>query len=376
MSALETRISDRIQFFVKRREVELPTLRERLTRLEAEWGEMCFEQDPRAWYRQRDAVRELQAQVSNIEGREEEYDYLLDIAKYIRSGPHPDRISDPPPDVKYDAPSQEVDARVPAPMQAMVQVGRTYDHGSKYAEYMHSVEKDVTVSVRHKDQMTTVCPGCGKQDLVDNASCSELICTSCALVTPYLGHTRANLTFEQDSELCHTKAFSYKKISRYEEIVSQFQATDNTDIPPHVIDRVRAELIKSRVTDFSKIRPRKVKLLLKNLDLSEYYGCHVQITKVIGGDVPPPFPPLLREKLRSMFLKTLDPFERTKHTVDKERTNGLSYPFVIYKMLEILNETKYLNYIDLLKSTQKLYFQDRFWKAICAELEWPFIRTV
>ncbi len=365
MSALETRIRDRIRFFVTRREVELPKWEKQVEVEESRLQGMVFNDNPTAWYRQRDAVKQMHKDIQNVKNRDEEYDYLMDIAK-VAIG-----IDDIVQTCDHD-----FTAQVPTTMQNVIHVSKTFEHGTRYAEYMASVEQDAAFRQAPIKKRQWICPECGSEDVYDDPTRSETSCQACGITTPYLGNDRGNITYEQDCVLDHSKQFSYKKVSRFEEIISQFQATDDKDIPSYVVDRVRNELANSRIRDVSKIMPVKVKGILKKLDLTEYYACHVQITKLLGGDVPAPFSSLLKHNMRAMFSQTTDAFEEIKHRVDKKRVNMLSYPYVIYKLLEMLGESQYLKYLQLLKSSNKLYMQDKFWKEICTELGWEFIRTV
>ena len=74
-----------------------------------------------------------------------------------------------------------------------------------------------------------------------------------------------------------------------------------------------------------------------------------------------------------MFKQTQEPFAKI---CPDNRTNFLSYSYVIRKLLELLNETQYINYFPLLKSREKLYQQDVMWKAICKDLKWDFIPSI
>ncbi len=70
-----------------------------------------------------------------------------------------------------------------------------------------------------------------------------------------------------------------------------------------------------------------------------------------------------------MFKKIQVPFTEV---CPKNRTNFLSYSYVIRKFLELLGEDEYLPYFSLLKSREKLYQQDVIWKKCCQKLSWVF----
>lgn len=376
MSTLEVRIRDKMQFFEHRKHVLLPGMKQELHKLRTDFGGLSFKQAPREWYDLRDRVDSLAKEVQDVESDREMHEYLLDIIPFVKTAYDGGAAGS-------DSDDEEADQHVPEALRQAVQVSKVVKHGTTFSRYMAQVEKVSTQAKprRKAGSHAYSCDNCGSYDVVDDTATSALICRACASVSTYLGDTRANLTYEQDCELDHTKAFSYKKISRYNEIISQFQARQNVDIPDELIGQLKAELKKLRLDRSSDITPKKIRALLKKLDMQKYYSCTIQICKELGGDIPPTMTPELEDKLRQMFLQTLDPFDKiikTRKEVVKNRQNYLSYPYAIFKLLEILGETAYMKHFsqNLLKSTEKLYVQDRIWRAICAELEWPFTRTV
>ena len=109
--------------------------------------------------------------------------------------------------------------------------------------------------------------------------------------------------------------------------------------------------------------------ILKKTELNKYYEHIFHIINKINGVPPPKLSRELEEKLRIMFKKTQEPFAKY---CPKERTNFLSYAYVIRKFLELLHQGKYIEYFPLLKSREKLYQQDMIWKNICRSLGWQF----
>ncbi len=87
----------------------------------------------------------------------------------------------------------------------------------------------------------------------------------------------------------------------------------------------------------------------------------------------PKLPAALEARLKQMFAEIQAPF--AKHC-PPNRKKFLSYGFTLYKMCELLGEDQYLPYFPLLKSSEKLYAQDKIWKNICKELQWEFIPSV
>lgn len=58
------------------------------------------------------------------------------------------------------------------------------------------------------------------------------------------------------------------------------------------------------------------------------------------------------------------------------RKNFLNYPYVIRKILELLNQKKYMDYFPLLKSNKRIRQHDKLWRKLCIEMKWKFIPTL
>lgn len=167
--------------------------------------------------------------------------------------------------------------------------------------------------------------------------------------------------------------YAYKKINHLNEWLAQFQAKETTEISPAVLDMIRAELKKERITDMSKLKPSKLKEVIKKLKLNRCYDHVAHVLNRLNGISAPVLSREVEEKLRFMFKEIQ--FAFVKHC-PKKRSNFLSYSFVLYKFCELLELDEYLPCFPLLKSREKLYMQDKIWQKICEDMRWEFIRTV
>jgi len=167
--------------------------------------------------------------------------------------------------------------------------------------------------------------------------------------------------------------YAYKKINHLNEWLAQFQAKETTEISPAVLDMIRAELRKERITDMSKLKPSKLKEVIKKLKLNRCYDHVAHVLNRLNGISAPVLSREVEEKLRFMFKEIQ--FAFVKHC-PKKRSNFLSYSFVLYKFCELLELDEYLPCFPLLKSREKLYMQDKIWQKICEDMRWEFIRTV
>jgi hypothetical protein len=167
--------------------------------------------------------------------------------------------------------------------------------------------------------------------------------------------------------------YAYKKINHLNEWLAQFQAKETTEISPAVLEMIRTELKKERITDMRTLKPSKLKEVIKKLKLNRCYDHVAHVLNRLNGISAPVLSREVEEKLRFMFKEIQ--FSFVKHC-PKKRSNFLSYSFVLYKFCELLELDEYLPCFPLLKSREKLYMQDKIWQKICEDMRWQFIRTV
>lgn len=167
--------------------------------------------------------------------------------------------------------------------------------------------------------------------------------------------------------------YAYKRINHFNEWLAQFQAKESTEIPAEVYDAIVAELKKERILDFRTLKQSKVREILKKLKYNKYYEHVPHIMNRLNGQTAPVMSREIEEKLRYMFKEIQPAFQ--KHC-PKERSNFLSYSYVLYKFCELLELDEYLASFPLLKNRDKLYVQDKIWELICKELRWQFLRSV
>jgi hypothetical protein len=118
---------------------------------------------------------------------------------------------------------------------------------------------------------------------------------------------------------------------------------------------------------------KKIKDVLKKLDLNKYYEHTPHIFHKLTHLPVPHFEPELEDQLRMMFKQIQQPF--LKHA-PPTRKNFLSYAYVLHKLMQILGRDEYLNHFPLLKSRTKLQEQDDIFKKICGDLNWKFYRSL
>jgi predicted nucleic acid-binding Zn-ribbon protein len=167
--------------------------------------------------------------------------------------------------------------------------------------------------------------------------------------------------------------YAYKKINHLNEILNQFQAKESTMIPEEVMNEVVLEIRKRRINNIADLTEKEIREILKKLGRSKYYEHAAHILSRLNGNPPPTITPEIEEKIRAMFQEIQAPFLLY---CPNDRTNFLSYSYILYKFMELLDMDEYLPYFPLLKSRDRLIAHDQIWSKICDYLHWQFIRSV
>ena len=167
--------------------------------------------------------------------------------------------------------------------------------------------------------------------------------------------------------------YAYKKINHLNEILNQFQAKESTMIPEEVMNEVVLEIRKRRINNIADLTEKEIREILKKLGRSKYYEHAAHILSRLNGNPPPTITPEIEEKIRAMFQEIQAPFLLY---CPNDRTNFLSYSYILYKFFELLDLDEYKVYFPLLKSRDRLIAHDHIWAKICEYLKWEFIRSV
>ncbi len=167
--------------------------------------------------------------------------------------------------------------------------------------------------------------------------------------------------------------YAYKKINHLNEILNQFQAKESTIIPDEVMNEVICEVKKRRIMNIAEMTEKDIREILKKINRSKYYEHATHILSRLNGNPPPTITPEIEEKIRAMFQEIQAPF--LLYCPD-DRTNFLSYSYILYKFFELLELDEYRIYFPLLKSRDRLIAHDFIWKKICDYLKWEYISSV
>lgn len=239
----------------------------------------------------------------------------------------------------------------------------------------YDINKQVYTKDKKIRQAVDYCNTC-KLEIKETKE-KDYVCTGCGVVSEKIIDGFSYKDFENYNSI--SSSFDYKRINYFTEWLNHIQAKENVNVSDKILNDIKNELLKERITDSSRITPQKIKKILKYLKEPKLYDHIPSIICTICGVKPLSMPPEVINKLKEMFTIIQEPFELLKGN----RKNFFSYPYVIYKFCELLELREYLPHFQLLKSREKLIKQDILWKRIISQLisannnsvNWKFISS-
>lgn len=235
--------------------------------------------------------------------------------------------------------------------------------------YLTLTEANYVNNIDYMNDDIEYCVDCNVEK-IHYQSEGVIVCPNCASIEKILLDSDKPSYKEPPREISY---FAYKRINHFNEWLAQFQAKESTDIPKSVYDQIRAELKKETYLKKSQLKINKVREILNKLNLNKYYEHVPHIINRLSGTPAPIITRETEDKLRMMFKEIQTPWIRY---CPNNRSNFLSYSYVLYKCLQLLEFDEYLDYFNLLKSREKLAEADKIWKLICHDLRWEFIKTI
>lgn len=201
------------------------------------------------------------------------------------------------------------------------------------------------------------CEGCKSSNVVFDAEQSSVICHDCAL-TIY----KANCSLVGNDDEISYATYTYKRINHFLEWITPFESSEIQYIPPNILQDIRSKLNGRSIDD--------IKRVLKRKEFKDFKELYVDIFCVLHKREKPMLSSTDRHVLEKMFNDIQIPFTEV---CPKNRKNFLSYPYVVYKLLQLLNLNEFIPFISLLKSKNKIMVQENIFRDICKKLNWNFL---
>jgi hypothetical protein len=306
-----------------------------------------------------DKIKELKQTTKSM--KEKKINYFLDNSKYIFE--YYENKKNISKDTKNNPKSKLIHNFFKINQEESV----LCDQKNIVQKYLNNVDDsflDFSQFIRSSD----VCMYCHKGELIILEDEGLMICNHCSKNIMYLIENEKPSYKEPPKEVTF---YAYKKINHFKEILAQFQGKETTQIKNEVIENIKLQIKKERLT-LDQLNHYKTKEILKKLGYNKYYE-HIAFIKNKLDIKSPIMSNELEDKLCNLFMEIQAPY--AKYCPDY-RVNFLNYYYVLYKLCELLKEKSYLEYIPMLKDREKLIEQDEIWKKMCSCLNWEFISTI
>lgn len=163
--------------------------------------------------------------------------------------------------------------------------------------------------------------------------------------------------------------YLYKQLNHFKDHLKRVCGTESTMIAPDVIEIIKQELHK-QYKDLSKISPEDVRRVLKKRKLTKLYNHRNRIYKMVSGNNTAHISPEQEQELSHLFEIILPVWESVK---PPGRSSFLRYEYILQKLCLLLGYDDIAKYFKLLKSKEKLVFQDNKWQEICNILGFDFM---
>lgn len=98
--------------------------------------------------------------------------------------------------------------------------------------------------------------------------------------------------------------------NHFGEYIDSFMARQTAELPPAVMEQVRRELKKQRVTDLTTLTHKRVRTIMKDLRLNKFYDFTAAILYELADKPAPHISPTVENELKTNFELIQKPFQR------------------------------------------------------------------
>jgi uncharacterized Zn finger protein (UPF0148 family) len=242
-------------------------------------------------------------------------------------------------------------------------VQKINENGNIFEDY---IKCTLNKTIKKKNALTQICPDCGIEKILQSSD-GNLVCIECGH-TDQLVVDMEKINFKDP--FYENKSTKYKRMNHFSELLNQFQAKESSEIPPNIFNSIINEIKKQKITNPLSLNKKKMRSILKKLELNKFFEHIPFIINKITGLPPPTLNRETEERLKSMFKEIQLPFELFR---PKNRKNFINYNYIFHKFFQLLEYDHFLPHFSLLKSPSKLREQDELWEKICKYLKWEFI---
>ncbi len=243
-----------------------------------------------------------------------------------------------------------------------------------YKKYLSQIDPNYVYN-KQKESKENFCDECQTLRVFDSCE-SRMVCETCGSEITIIMSTEKPSLKDPPPDI---RYYEYKRYGHFCDWLANLQGKECSDVPKDIIKTIRYEISRNRM-DINVINEEHIKKFLKKYKhkgYDHYYDHASQILYKTTGIKPIAIPPQISEDLKILFLQIQDSYDVHK---PKGRSNFSSYPYIIYKLCQLLGYTKILPKLKLLKDKDNIYKLDQVWKKICKDMGgeekgWKFIPT-
>lgn len=205
---------------------------------------------------------------------------------------------------------------------------------------------------------------CGNKMIIQSNT-SELLCINCGSIHTLIGSVFENSQFYQQ-EGCRFAHGTYDPNRHCKFWIDRIQARESTVIDDLLINKIKNCIKKDKIENLKNISIDQFRIYLKQTKLSKLNDHIPLIKKIITGYIPPQLSHKEQHLLFNYFDKATKIYNQIK---PKEKSNSLYYPFLIWKILDLIisdtQKKKELLSCIHLQSYETLIDNDKIWYQIC-----------
>lgn len=302
-----------------------------------------------------DEINDLQEQIKVIDTFENELNYFNETADIL---------------FEYYDTTKEKKAVMSTSLQDFFEQKKNNTNDKKNNLFDKYMKITSNIEINKKNQnVIKMCSKCNVEKILHLQE-GFLICTICG-ESEYIILDSDKPNYK--NPIIESKPNGYKRMNHFSELLNQFQGKESTEISNEVFENIINELKILKINDLSLLNMNIMKIILKNLNLNNYYEHIPYIINKLNGIPSPTISRELDEKVRSMFKEVQEAWLIFKGS---NRKNFLNNFYVLHKIFELLEEDDFLEYFPYLKSREKLGEHDDEWKKICNYNKWQFIPSL
>ena len=368
-NTIDEKHTEKLKYFDKVEHEIIPNLFLEIAKWKVKAKEYTENKQLEEFFEVQDKIQQLKQEIKQLKKAKQKY--LLENSKYIFDYfEHKKHISEG--GGKENTTKMQQFFKIKGKTNDSSDVNSTKYNQSRYIyqNYWKSVNNEI-VNIQDFVIPADVCEKCHRGELIPQDEEGILICNNrkCGAFITHIVDNAKPANKEPPNEVSYT---AYIRLNHFKEILSQFQAKETTQIPPEVIEAIRARIKKERIVDLKELTYDKMRDILRKLNLNKYFE-HIQYINSIFGIKPPIMNEELHETLCVLFIEIQKPWALHCPTT---RTNFFNYTYTLYQLCVLLDQAQYLPYIILMKDVDKQREQDQIWKKVCQDLDWEFIPSI